>query len=164
MHRLLTFLTLTLTLTLPAIGTAQQAPAASPLPYVYTEWRQYTVADGLPNDHIFTVKADGHWIWIGTEGGLARLDKRSGKIRRWAEKDGLPWRVVSAIDVHPATGEVWLGLFGGGLSGLLGGHRLAPGIDIAVGAQPVVHLAPQQVIDRLPQRLADNVPAGHVDR
>ena len=80
MHRLLTFLTLTLTLTLPAIGTAQQAPAASPLPYVYTEWRQYTVADGLPNDHIFTVKADGHWIWIGTEGGLARLDKRSGKI------------------------------------------------------------------------------------
>ena len=28
---------------------------------------------------------------------------------RWTEEDGLPWRVVSALDVNPKTGEVWLG-------------------------------------------------------
>jgi hypothetical protein len=30
------------------------------LPYVYTEWKQFTVADGLPNDHVFAVKVQGH--------------------------------------------------------------------------------------------------------
>src|SRR5512147_2343266 len=86
------------------------------LPYVYTKWRQFTVADGLPNDHIFAVKVDGPRVWIGTENGLAMLDKRTGKIRSWTEKDGLPWRVVTAIDIDPRTGDVWLGLFGGGLA------------------------------------------------
>jgi hypothetical protein len=36
---------------------AKPAPTAK-LPYVYTNWRQFTVADGLPNDHIFAVKVD----------------------------------------------------------------------------------------------------------
>jgi ligand-binding sensor domain-containing protein len=103
------------------------------MPYVYTEWEQYTVADGLPNDHIFSVKVDGPWVWIGTEGGLARLDKRTGKIRSWTEEDGLPWRVVSAIDVNPKTAEVWIGLFGGGLVRFSGGrfdhfHQLNSGL------------------------------------
>ena len=73
--------------------------------------------DGLPNDHIFAVKADRRCVWVGTEDGLACYDKRTGEIRSWKEKDGLPWRVVSAIEVHPKTGEVWLGLFGGGQLG-----------------------------------------------
>ena len=32
-------------------------PAAEPvkLPYVYTKWKQFTVADGLPNDHILSL-------------------------------------------------------------------------------------------------------------
>jgi len=103
------------------------------LPYVYTQWKQYTVKDGLPNDHVFTIEADGPRIWIGTEGGLARLDKRTGEIRSWTEKDGLPWRVVSAIAVQPDTLDVWLGLFGGGLARFSGGrfdhfHQLNSGL------------------------------------
>src|SRR5512136_2949247 len=73
-------------------------PGPDELPYVYTNWKHFTVQDGLPNDHIFSVKADGPRVWIGTEDGLACLDKRTGKIRSWREKDGLPWRVVTAID------------------------------------------------------------------
>jgi ligand-binding sensor domain-containing protein len=94
------------------------APAAAPggLPYVYTQWKHFTKESGLPNDHIFAVKADGPRVWIGTEDGLACLDKRTGKIRSWKEKDGLPWKVVTAIEVDPKTGDVWLGLFGGGLA------------------------------------------------
>ncbi len=118
------------------------APAlrAEALPYVYTHWKQFTVKDGLPNDHIFAVKVDGPRVWIGTEGGLAMLDKRTGRIRSWTEKDGLPWRVISAIDVDPKTGDVWLGLFGGGLARFSGGrfdhwHQLNSGLvnDVVYG-------------------------------
>ena len=57
------------------------APTVEKLPYVYTQWRHFTVADGLPNDHIFAVKVDGPNVWIGTEDGLACYDKRTDKIR-----------------------------------------------------------------------------------
>ncbi|MBW2542167.1 MAG: regulator [Deltaproteobacteria bacterium] len=96
--------------------------SAEPLPYVYTRWKQFTVADGLPNDHIFAVKAAGPHVWVGTENGLARIDKRTGEIETWREADGLPWKVVSAIDVNRKTGEVWIGLFGGGLARYSGGR------------------------------------------
>ena len=112
----------------------------SGLPFVYTQWEQYTVEDGLPNDHIFAVRVDGPMVWIGTEGGLARLDKRSGEIESWTEEDGLPFKVVSAIDVDPQTSDVWLGLFGGGLVRFSGGrfdhyHQLNSGLvnDVVYG-------------------------------
>ncbi|MGD2107746.1 MAG: regulator [Phycisphaerae bacterium] len=110
------------------------------LPYVYTHWKQYTTADGLPNDHVFAVKVDGPFVWIGTENGLARLDKRTDEVKSWGEEDGLPWRVVGAIDVDPKTGEVWLGMFGGGLARFSGGrfdhwHQLNSGLvnDVVYG-------------------------------
>ena len=128
----------------------QRAAAASPpaptlaagqdLPYVYTQWKHFTVKDGLPNDHVFSVKADGPRVWAGTEDGLACLDKRTGKIRSWQEKDGLPWRAVSSLDVNPKTGELWVGMFGGGLARFSGGrfdhyHQLNSGLvnDVVYG-------------------------------
>ncbi len=115
-----------------------------PLPYVYTDWRHFTKADGLPDDHVFAVKVDGPKVWIGTENGLACLDKRTGEIKSWTEKDGLPWRVVTAIDVDPKTGDVWLGLFGGGLARFSGGrfdhyHQLNSGLvnDVVYGVAVV---------------------------
>jgi ligand-binding sensor domain-containing protein len=99
-------------------------PAApDELPYVYTNWKHFTVADGLPNDHIFAVKADGNKVWVGTEDGLALIDKKQGKVvRTWLEKDGLPFQAVTAIEVDKRTGDVWLGLFGGGLARYSGGR------------------------------------------
>ncbi len=82
-----------------ALSCLLQAAGPVKLPYIYTKWKQFTVADGLPNDHIFAVKADGPRVWIGTEDGLAMLDTRTGKIKSWGEKDGLPWKVITAIDV-----------------------------------------------------------------
>lgn len=108
--------------TLAAVTGAHAADNAQKLPYVYTKWKHFTVADGLPNDHIFAVKVDGDRIWVGTEDGLALIDKKTGKIRSWKEKDGLPWRVVTGIDVDPKTGDVWLALFGGGLARFSGGR------------------------------------------
>ncbi len=89
-------------------------------PYVYTEWETFYEKDGLPNDHIFALKADGDRLWVGTENGLALYEK--GTWKSWKEKDGLPWRVVSSIAVSQKTGDVWLGLFGGGLARFSGGR------------------------------------------
>jgi len=119
-------------LTLALAGAAVAADAGK-LPYVYTKWKNFTVKDGLPNDHIFSVKADGPRVWIGTEDGLAMLDKRTGKIKSWTEKDGLPFQAVTGIDVDPKTGDVWLALFGGGLARFSGGrfehwHQLNSGL------------------------------------
>ncbi len=102
-----------------------QSPAAKgpvKLPYVYTKWKQYTTADGLPNDHIFAVKADGPKVWVGTENGLARIDKRTGKVESWGEKEGLPFKVVTALEIDRRTGDLWLGMFGGGLARFSGGR------------------------------------------
>lgn len=114
---------------------------AQPLPYVYTKWKQFTTADGLPNDHVFAVKSDGDRLWVGTEGGLALIDKKAGKVvKSWTEKDGLPWRAVTGIDIDQKTGDVWLALFGGGLARLSAGrfdhwHQLNSGLvnDVAYG-------------------------------
>jgi ligand-binding sensor domain-containing protein len=124
-----------------ALGFAQ-TPAANPkLPFVYTKWKQFTKADGLPNEHVFAVKSDGPRLWVGTEGGLALIDKKSGKVAKvWTEADGLPWRAISGIDINHKTGEVWLALFGGGLARFSGGrfdhwHQMNSGIvnDVAYG-------------------------------
>ncbi len=124
----------------PTWAAAAAAPTPK-LPYVYTHWKQFTVEDGLPNDHIFAVKVDGPRVWVGTEDGLALIDKASGKVvKSWQEKDGLPFRAVTAIDVDPKTGDVWLGLFGGGLARFSGGrfdhwHQLNSGLvnDVVYG-------------------------------
>ncbi len=133
------FLTTTALLLIPAVACAQ-APAAKKLPYVYTKWKQFTKADGLPNDHIFAVKSDGDRLWVGTEGGLALIDKKTGKVKSWTEKDGLPFRVVTGIDIDPKTGDVWLALFGGGLARFSAGrfdhwHQLNSGLvnDVVYG-------------------------------
>lgn len=119
---------------------AQTAGSGNKLPFVYTKWKQFTTENGLPNDHIFAVKSDGPRIWVGTENGLAMIDKASGKVKSWTEKDGLPWRVVTGIDIDKKTGDVWLALFGGGLARFSGGrfehwHQMNSGLvnDVAYG-------------------------------
>ena len=121
-------------------GAYREAPQQQGLPYIYTEWRQFTVEDGLPNDHIFAVEIDGDMVWVGTENGLARIDKRTGAIESWNEEDGLPWRVVSALAANKETGELWIGMFGGGLARFSGGrfdhfHQLNSGLvnDVVYG-------------------------------
>jgi len=127
----------------PTAVAAPKAPATEPLklPYVYTKWKQFTVKDGLPNDHIFAVRVHGNDVWVGTEDGLALIDKAQNKVvRTWKEKDGLPWRAVTAIDVDDRTGDLWLGLFGGGLARYSGDrfdhfHQLNSGLlnDVVYG-------------------------------
>jgi ligand-binding sensor domain-containing protein len=134
---------------LPAGAGAADAPAAAPgtpaavgagpapglrLPYVYTKWKHFTTENGLPNDHVFAIRSNGNDLWVGTENGLALIDKSQGKVVKvWKEEDGLPFRSIAGIDVDKRTGDVWLGLFGGGLARLSGDrfdhwHQLNSGL------------------------------------
>jgi ligand-binding sensor domain-containing protein len=130
-----------LLLTVLAVLALAPRADAEELPYIYTRWKHFTAKDGLPNDHIYSVKVDGPRVWVGTEDGLGLIDTPSGKVvKTWKEEDGLPWRAVTAIDVDPNTGDVWLGLFGGGLARLSGGrfdhwHQLNSGLvnDVVYG-------------------------------
>jgi hypothetical protein len=123
-----------------AASNTEEAVSDDMLPYVYTDWQHFTTKDGLPNDHIFALKVDGPKVWIGTEDGLACFDKRTGKIKSWKEEDGLPFQVVSALDVDPKTHDLWIGMFGGGLARFSGGrfdhyHQLNSGLvnDVVYG-------------------------------
>jgi ligand-binding sensor domain-containing protein len=105
---------------MPLWATESPGPALAGQPFVYTRWESFYVEDGLPNDHIFALQADGDRLWVGTEGGLALFE--DGKWQSWTKKDGLPWNAIMGIAVSRKTGDVWLALFGGGLARFSGGR------------------------------------------
>ena len=76
-----------------------------------TQFRNYTVADGLPGNHVFMLHRDQKGqLWIGTNNGLARLVGEKFRIKTTA--DGLFSNTVFSM----ATGEdgsLWVGSWGG---------------------------------------------------
>lgn len=76
------------------------------------EWRNFTVADGLPANHVFLLApAENGQMWVGTSGGLARFDGE---------------RVVEVLTTHQGLyadnvfslaqgddGSLWVGSYGG---------------------------------------------------
>ena len=127
----------------PARRAADAAAAATAeLPYVYTHWKQFTV-EGRPAQRPH-LRGQGR-----RPPGLDRHRGRPGpastsgpgKIRSLAG-EGRPALAGRSprIDVDPKTGDVWLGLFGGGLAGFSGGrfdhwHQLNSGLvnDVVYG-------------------------------
>jgi ligand-binding sensor domain-containing protein len=105
----------------PAICAAQRnSTAVPPNPPLYTRWENFTTANGMPDQKVFSVAADGERVWAGTEDGLVLVEK--GKITRvYKPEDGLVHRAVMGIAVDKKTGDLWIGTFGG-LSRLSGGQ------------------------------------------
>ena len=80
---------------------------------VVRDWQLFTTWDGLPDESIRALHRFGDQLWVGTDSGLALYE--NGCWRRWTATDGLPWPAIRAMDVDPATHDVWLGTWGGGL-------------------------------------------------
>lgn len=74
-------------------------------------WRNYTVKDGLPGNHVFMLHRDVNGtLWIGTNEGLA---KRVGdKFEVLTTADGLFSNAVFSMATGPG-GDQWIGSFGG---------------------------------------------------
>ncbi len=82
-------------------------------------FENYTTANGLPDNHVFSVLVDGDRVWAGTENGLAVLEKGHWKI--YTTADGLAHRAVLSLALDQRTGDVWAGTMGG-LSRISGGR------------------------------------------
>lgn len=75
------------------------------------EMKTFTVADGLPSNHIFMLKrAPDGLLWIGTNRGLVRYDGKT--FTTFTEQDGLLGNNVFSM-AFAENGEVWVGSFGG---------------------------------------------------
>jgi hypothetical protein len=82
-------------------------------------FENFTTANGLPDNHVFSVLVDGDRIWTGTENGLAVYENRAWKI--YNTKDGLAHRAVLSLALDKRTGDVWAGTMGG-LNRISGGR------------------------------------------
>jgi len=97
-------------LLLAATGVGEKAASAAVDPW-FAEWETITVADGLPSERVLAVEVYGETVWAGTEKGLARIRGRT--IDTFGVEHGLPLAVVTALDVDPRTGDLWIGTLGG---------------------------------------------------
>jgi ligand-binding sensor domain-containing protein len=97
------------------------ASAASAAPQAMPRFRfeNFTTANGLPDNHVYSVLVDGDRIWAGTENGLAVYENHAWKT--YTTKDGLAHRAVLTLALDKRTGDVWAGTMGG-LSRISGGR------------------------------------------
>ena len=82
-------------------------------------FENFTTANGLPDNHVYSVLVDGDRIWAGTDNGLGVYE--DGKWKTYTTKDGLAHRAVLSLALDKRTGDVWAGTMGG-LSRISGGR------------------------------------------
>lgn len=91
---------------------ALAAAQASALPEVPRfRFENFTTANGLPDNHVYSVLVDGARIWAGTDNGLAVYENHEWKTYNTA--DGLAHRAVLSLALDKRTGDVWAGTMGG---------------------------------------------------
>ncbi len=100
---------------------AAVAPLANAAPPQMPRFRfeNFTTANGLPDNHVYSVLVDGERIWAGTDNGLGLYE--NGKWKTYTTKDGLAHRAVLSLALDKSTGDVWAGTMGG-LSRISGGR------------------------------------------
>ena len=98
------------------VATARLAPSQGLPQY---RFENFTTANGLPDDHVYSVLVDGDRIWAGTDNGLGLYE--NGKWKTFTTKDGLAHRAVLSLALDKRTGDVWAGTMGG-LSRISGGR------------------------------------------
>jgi len=82
-------------------------------------WENFTTAQGLPDNRVYSVCVDGDRIWAGTDNGLGLYE--NGKWRVFTPKDGLAHRAVLYVTLDKQTHDVWIATMGG-LSRYSGGR------------------------------------------
>ncbi len=76
-----------------------------------TVWKNFTVADGLPANHVFMLEPrDDGQLWVGTSDGLARFDGKTFEVLTTHE--GLFANNVFSL-AQGDDGGLWVGSYGG---------------------------------------------------
>ncbi len=76
----------------------------------------YTTRDGLPGNKIFLIFEDSRTdIWIACENGLARWDRRTGRVSALSKSDGVPEENSATAFAEDRSTNVWFSLYHGGV-------------------------------------------------
>lgn len=82
--------------------------------------RQFTIRDGLSNDHLYAVYEDNHdRFWISSDKGLMKMDKHTFEVQTYTTEDGLPHNEFNTTSHYKASDG---SLYFGGLGGLITFH------------------------------------------
>jgi signal transduction histidine kinase/ligand-binding sensor domain-containing protein len=73
--------------------------------------RTYTTADGLPDNRVRWIQADGDELWLATASGLALFGTRTGRVRRVTTEHGLPENYLRLV-LDDGLGYLWIGSAG----------------------------------------------------
>ena len=79
-------------------------------------WENFTTANGLPDNHVYSVLVDGGRIWAGTDNGLGLFESGKWTIYRPnpdAKEHSLAHQAVLSLALDKNTGDVWAGTMGG---------------------------------------------------
>jgi len=79
-------------------------------------WENFTTANGLPDNHVYSVLVDGGRIWAGTDNGLGLFENGKWTIYRPnpdAKEHSLAHQAVLSLALDKNTGDVWAGTMGG---------------------------------------------------
>jgi len=84
------------------------------------EYYLYNRANGLSNDKIYAVYEDNHdRLWLSSDYGIMSMDKRTGFIKPYLEKDGITYREFNSTSHYKdAEGNIYFG----SLNGVTGFH------------------------------------------
>jgi ligand-binding sensor domain-containing protein len=66
-------------------------------------FENFTTANGLPDNHVFSVLVDGDRVWAGTEDGLAVYE--NGAWKTYTTADGLAHRAVLTLALDKQHGR-----------------------------------------------------------
>ena len=81
-----------------------------------SEYRQYTVADGFPNNNLYAVYADSAgYLWMSSDRGLIQFQPSSERLRYFLMKDGTSSNEFNRISHFKASDGT---LYFGGLNGI----------------------------------------------
>ena len=116
--------------------------------------RRLTVADGLPNNAIYSAMPDRHgYLWIGTNKGLCRLNRRTFKMDTFTRDDGVLSNEFNRFHfLQRADGRILMG----GLEGITSFYPDQLSLDVF---KPKVEITGLQVNNR-PIKPGPNAPTG----
>jgi len=126
----------------PAVAEVRPGPIPSPLwqKFADTIFHRLSTQNGLPQSSATAIAQDGDgFIWVGTQGGLARWD--GYRFRNYLpipdDESSLPDHYVLSLYADP-RGRLWVSTNGGGIAYY--DNRLDRFVRIPVGAKAVSHV------------------------
>ncbi len=91
--------------------------------YIHHIW---TTKDGIPQNTIYSIVQDSHgYIWIGTDGGLARFDGLEFKLFNKSNTPAIKNDSITSLFIS-SDKTLWIGTYGGGITLHKGNHFLSP--------------------------------------